>query len=100
MADFSSSGIWDNRTGVMRDYENLHVPTTKISTNLWAQFVKWIQYYDTCFKKDYSTLKPNKSKKLNEWGRELAHELHEITNVDVYYVGEDETGILEPEKIN
>jgi hypothetical protein len=99
MPDFMSSGIWNmewpDKRGLMIGYENL-----KISKNLIKEFEAWIRYYDTCFKSDYSTFKKNKSKKLNDWGRQLATKLKkELPTVHVEYVGEDEMGIFNPEEI-
>jgi hypothetical protein len=93
MPDFTSSGIWDADTSHMIDYENIPV-----SKSLAKQFEEWIEYYDTCFKSDYSTFKKNKSKKLNEWGRELAKKLKaELPKAYIEYRGESEKGVLDSE---
>jgi hypothetical protein len=97
MADFSSSGIWqcsDNLDlgGGMIDFDEL-----KLSPELIKQFEAWIDYYDTCFKSDWSTFKKNKSKKLNEMGLWCAKELKKElpNNTHVKFRGEDETDMLE-----
>ena len=96
MADFSSSGIWDRNTGRMVDYDEI-----SIDKELINEFEQWIDYYDECFCEDFSTFKQNKSGKLNKWGKELAKKLkNKMINCEIVYVGEDESGILEPEIIN
>lgn len=93
-ADFCSSGIW-NEAGHMLDYDNLPVP---LDNELIDEFKRWIDYYDTCFEKDFSTFKPGKSEKLNQWGQELAVKLKEKMGSDweITYQGEDESGDWDP----
>jgi len=101
MADFSSSGIWDDNTGVMIDYETLCLG----DKNIISEFEKWINYYDGCFQTDFYIFKKGKSEKLNKWGRELAKKLKsKMVNLgtgewEVVYQGEDESGLLDDEII-
>jgi chloramphenicol O-acetyltransferase len=89
MPDFCSSGLWnDSKNGEMIEYEDIC-----ISKELQKEFEEWIDFYDTCFKSDYSTFKKGKSKKLNEVGYELAKKLKlERTDLDVVYIPETEEG--------
>jgi hypothetical protein len=81
MADFTSSGIWNDEDNVMVDYDEL-----KISPELVKQFEAWIDFYDTCFKSDFFTFKKGKAKKMNEMGMWLAKELKkEMPKVVIYY---------------
>lgn len=96
MPDFCSSGIWDNKSGIMIEFEDL-----AISKKLKKDFENWIQYYDDkcTSKKTYCVLK-SKEQILNNKGRELAHKLKkEHINLEVWYLPEYNGYIGEPEKI-
>ena len=82
MADFTSSGLWDeDDEGIMIDYDEL-----KISESLAKESEAWINFYDTCFEDDYDTFKKGMSEKLNATGLELAKKLKmEIPNIKVSY---------------
>ncbi len=95
MPDFNSSGIWNNDTGVMVSLDKLD-----LSPTLQRQLNEWIEYYDNSFENDYTTFKPWRTGILNGWGRRIAVMLkEELKTIDVYYIGEDETGMLKPELI-
>ena len=89
MPDFCSSGIWDYRTGVMIDYEDL-----SISKDLKKAFKDWIEFYDTkcTSKRTYCVLK-SKEQILNKKGRELSCRLKkELPKTDVYHFAEHNNG--------
>ena len=96
MPDFCSSGIWDYKTGVMVDYEDL-----SISEELKRAFKDWIEFYDRkcTSKKTYCILK-SKEQILNKKGRELACRLKkELPKTDVYYYADYSNGHCKLEKI-
>jgi len=90
MPDFTSSGIWNDKTGVMIDYEDL-----PISKQLANEFENWITFYDDCFEEDFTTFKPGKSKEMNEIGMKLAKKLkEELPNYEISFWEENESGII------
>ena len=87
MPDFSSSGIWyfdpqEKGDTMIEPDEDL-----KISKELTAEFEQWIDYYETCFKLDYSTFKNKKmAEKMNVWGLALAKKLRkELPETEIWY---------------
>lgn len=95
MPDFGSSGIWNYETKFMIHFIDLNIPT-----DLQKDFEDWLKYYDESFEKDYVTFKSHRTNVLNKWGRKLAIQLKGfLPNLHVYYTGEDEDGIHEPELI-
>lgn len=96
MADFTSDGIWDMKTGIMISHDELKLPK-----ELCDELYEWMKYYDTCFTSDYTTFGFIRLKKLNKWGREIAVKLRAFlpSIITVAYQGEDETGIWKPEII-
>jgi hypothetical protein len=97
MPDFTASGIWDLKTGIMHELEDLC-----LTGELQHEFDGWIRYYDTCFKKDYTTFKSNKkSDVLNSWGEKLAKKLKLVfPDVEIHFIGEsNKLGIHKPKVI-
>lgn len=83
--DFNSSGIWNNRTGIMVSLDSL-----PISTELKEAFEKWIYFYDDhcTSKKTYCVLK-SKEQILNKKGRDLARRLKkELPGTEIRYLPE------------
>jgi hypothetical protein len=90
MFDFTSSGIWNGKTGVMIDYEDLK----KIPPELIQRFEKWINYFDDSFKSDYYTLKKGRARIANSEGLKLAKELKKIyPKYQIEYWGENKKGL-------
>ena len=77
MPDFCSTGIWDGTDGIMIDYEDLN-----LSKELIQQFIKWINFYDAGYKKDYSGLKKQTIKPMNIEGMRLAKEIKKLYPFD------------------
>ena len=96
MPDFSSSGIWDLKDGVMVEHEELKLPK-----KLSKEFEEWINFYDESHKRDFSGLKKGKAEKLNTLGRALAKKIKELyPDLRVVYMGEDEKKVFDSEIIN
>lgn len=87
MADFSSSGLWDeDRNGVMIDYEDLG-----LLTDLITEFEEWIRHYDMIWTKDYHAMMPGKAKENEEMGRKLAKQLKALfpeDHIEFWYENE------------
>jgi hypothetical protein len=95
MPDFSSSGIWDLKDGIMIEHEDL-----KLSRKLSKEFDEWIYYYDVSHKKDFLGLKKGKAEKLNTWGRALAKKIKKLhPKLRVEYMGEDEKTVFDSETV-
>jgi hypothetical protein len=95
MPDFSSSGIWNLKDGIMVEHEELKLPK-----KLSKEFDEWVYYYDVSHKRDFSGLKKGKADKLNSWGRALAKKIKELhPKLRVEYMGEDEKIVFDSELI-
>jgi len=95
MPEFESTGLWDHESKIMVSFEDLKVPP-----DIRHMLSEWIEYYDNSFDEDYITFKPFRTNALNGWGRRIAIALKkELPTIDVYYIGEDESGTHEPEFI-
>jgi hypothetical protein len=92
MPDFCSSGIWNNITYYMLEYEDLNLPK-----ELSKEFYDWIEFYDKCHEKFVLT---NNIEEMNNKGRELAKKLKQLyPNIKIYYHGEIKNAMLEKEEI-
>lgn len=99
MADFCSSGIWackEDSSGGMIDLDDLN-----ITKELQKEFEDWIIFYDDkCHESRHFRFREEKAEELNKRGRELAKKLKaELPEVDVYYWGEGDSGMLDRELI-
>jgi hypothetical protein len=89
MADFSSSGLWDDDcNGVMIEYEDLG-----LLTDLITEFEEWIRHYDLNQTSNFDGFMPGKALESQEMGRKLAKKLKTMFPEDqIEYWYENETG--------
>lgn len=94
MPDFFSTGIWNKTNGIMIEFESLG-----LDSDLCKEFENWIKFYSKSTN-ELGVLNKNAVYELNKMGLSLSKKIKQARPSDeIFYVGENEKGILKPKLV-